>query len=93
MAQEEKNPTPKPIGDPKEFVTSHQGNFGSKLIKYKAIAGETFLKGKDGEPAASIWSVSYKMDGTENTTRPVTFVFNGGPGSASIWLHLGLFGP
>ncbi len=93
FAQEEKSPAPKPVGDPKEFITSHQGTFGGKLIKYKAIAGETYLKGKDGEPAASIWSVTYKMDAGDLAQRPVTFVFNGGPGSASIWLHLGLFGP
>ena len=93
FAQEEKKPEPKPVGDPKEFITSHQGTFGGKPIKYKAIAGETYLKGKDGEPVASIWSVTYKMDGTDMTNRPVTFIFNGGPGSASIWLHLGLFGP
>ncbi|HCM74947.1 MAG TPA: peptidase S10 [Cytophagales bacterium] len=83
----------KPIPEPKEFVTAHQGTFGGKLIKYKAIAGETYLKDKDGEPVASIWSVTYKLDGVENTNRPVTFIFNGGPGSASVWLHLGLFGP
>lgn len=91
--QEVKKEEIKPIPEPKEFVTTHQGTFGGKLIKYKAIAGETYMKNKDGEPVASIWSVTYKLDGPENTNRPVTFVFNGGPGSASVWLHMGFFGP
>ncbi|HNP96186.1 MAG TPA: peptidase S10 [Cyclobacteriaceae bacterium] len=94
-AQEDKEEKkePKPVPPPQEFVTSHQGTFGGKVIKYKAIAGETYLKNEEGEPVASIWSVTYKLDGPENYNRPVTFVFNGGPGSASVWLHLGLFGP
>jgi carboxypeptidase C (cathepsin A) len=83
----------KPVPQPQEFVTSHQGTFGGKLLKYKAIAGETYLKDKNGDSVASIWSVTYKAEGTENANRPVTFIFNGGPGSASVWLHMGLFGP
>lgn len=93
QAQEQKKEEAKPIPEAKEFVTTHQGTFGGKLIKYKAVAGETYLKSEDGEPVASIWSVTYKLDGAENTNRPVTFVFNGGPGSASVWLHMGFFGP
>ena len=92
-AQEVNKPEAKPIPEPKEFVTTHQGNFGGKPIKYKAIAGESYLKNKEGEPVASIWSVTYKAETTEIAPRPVTFVFNGGPGSASIWLHMGMFGP
>ncbi|MBX2913467.1 MAG: peptidase S10 [Cyclobacteriaceae bacterium] len=90
---ENKKEKDKPIPPPKEFVTSHQGTFGGKLIKYNAIAGETYLKDKEGMPVASIWSVTYKLDGPEDANRPVTFVFNGGPGSASVWLHMGFFGP
>src|SRR5262245_42979884 len=97
IAQEEKKTEvqadTKPIPEPKEFVSSHQGTFGGKLIKYKAIAGELYLKNKEGAPAASLWSVTYKLDAPENTNRPVTFIFNGGPGSASVWLHMGMFGP
>lgn len=93
LAQEVKKEEPKPIPEPKEFITTHQGTFGGKLIKYKAVAGETYLKSSEGDPVASIWSVTYKLDGPENTNRPVTFVFNGGPGSASVWLHMGFFGP
>ncbi|MEZ4945699.1 MAG: peptidase S10 [Cyclobacteriaceae bacterium] len=91
--QDQKKEETKPIPEAKEFVTTHQGTFGGKAIKYKAVAGETYLKNNDGDPVASIWSVTYKLDGPENTNRPVTFVFNGGPGSASVWLHMGFFGP
>ncbi|CAN5444174.1 peptidase S10 [soil metagenome] len=93
LSQEEKKPEVKAIPEPKEFVTTHQGIFGGKPIKFKAIAGESYLRNKDGEPVASIWSVAYKVESSDNTPRPVTFVFNGGPGSASVWLHMGIFGP
>ena len=47
-----------------------------------------------GNPVASVWSVAYTQDAvTDFSKRPVTFIFNGGPGSASVWLHMGLFGP
>ena len=82
------------IPKPKSFVTNHQIANGGKEIRYKAIASETFLKNNSGEPVASIWSIAYIQDGIrDQATRPVTFVFNGGPGSASLWLHMGMFGP
>ncbi|MEQ9424548.1 MAG: peptidase S10 [Cyclobacteriaceae bacterium] len=83
-----------PIPEPKSFVTTHQGTFGGKTIRYQATAKETYLKNDKGEPVASLWSVAYTQEGLSDLTkRPVTFVFNGGPGSASVWLHMGLFGP
>jgi carboxypeptidase C (cathepsin A) len=79
---------------PKSFVTNHQITNGNKKISYKAIASETYLKNKANQPVASIWSVAYIQEGNiDQKNRPVTFVFNGGPGSASMWLHMGLFGP
>jgi len=92
-AQEEKQEESKPIPIAKSFVTNHQGTFGGKLMKYKATAEEIYLNNSKGEPAASIWSVAYTVDGIDQSTRPVTFIFNGGPGSASVWLHMGVFGP
>jgi len=83
-----------PITQPKSFVTAHQIKNGGKTINYKAIASETYLTDATGMPVASIWSVAYiKENTTDQKNRPVTFVFNGGPGSASMWLHMGLFGP
>jgi len=82
------------IPEPKAFVTKHQISNGGKTIDYTATAKETFLNNEKGEPVASIWSVAYTQNNiTNQATRPVTFVFNGGPGSASVWLHFGMFGP
>lgn len=82
------------INEPKSFITSHTITNGGQKVAYKAIASETYLKDKNNSPVASIWSVAYIKQGvTDQKTRPVTFVFNGGPGSASMWLHMGLFGP
>ena len=77
---------------PTVSVTKHSGAFGGTKIAYTATARETYLKGEDGTPKASIFSTSYIKDGND-PSRPVTFLFNGGPGSGSLWLHMGAFGP
>jgi len=94
IAQEKKKEATKPVPKAQSFVTTHQGTFGGKTIRYKATASETYLKDNDGNPVASIWSTSYTKDNvTDSSKRPIMFIFNGGPGSASVWLHMGLFGP
>ena len=81
------------IPPPKVIVTRHTGTFGSQKINYTATIGETYLKDdKTGEPQAAIVSTSYVKDGRD-PNRPVFFLFNGGPGSGSVWLHMGAFGP
>ena len=83
-----------PIPEPKTFITEHQIQNGNRKIAYRATASERYLKNSKGEPVASVWSVAYTASEMGNPAgRPVTFVFNGGPGSASVWLHMGLFGP
>ena len=83
-----------PIPEAKSFVTQHEIQNGNRKIAYRATAEERYLKNDAGEPVASIWSVAYTAFETANSAgRPVTFIFNGGPGSASVWLHMGLFGP
>ena len=63
-------------------------------VKYAAETGMLPLLKPDGTSRASVFYVAYtRLDGTNPATRPVTFNFNGGPGSASVWLHLGAFGP
>ena len=80
--------------EPKLFTTKHKARFNGKTINYTAIAGETFIRGKDGEPKASIFTFAYTKTGlAAGEVRPVTFIWNGGPGSASTWLHMGTFGP
>ena len=81
------------IPPPVVSVTKHTGTFGGTKIAYRAIAGETYLKDKDGKPLAAITSYSYIKEGPTDPTRPVTFLWNGGPGSGSVWLHMGAFGP
>jgi carboxypeptidase C (cathepsin A) len=84
----------KPVAPPRRFVTSHEGSFNGKKVAYAATAGEIHLKDGAGKPRCSIFSTSYVKSGKgDPARRPVTFLFNGGPGSASLWLHLGAFGP
>ena len=71
-------------------VTSHTVTIGGKQIAYKATAGTLTLRDNDGKPTASMFYVAYTADGPK---RPVTFFYNGGPGSSSVWLHMGSFGP
>lgn len=78
---------------PKAFVTHHQVTIRGVPISYTATAGETWLKDLGGEPIGSIFSFSYVKDGPADPNRPVMFVFNGGPGSSSLWLHMGVVGP
>ncbi|MBI1739040.1 MAG: peptidase S10 [Acidobacteria bacterium] len=75
-------------------VTEHSIRIGGQTIPYKASAGTTLLKNEKGEPTGMLYSVAYtRSDVKDLSTRPVSFVYNGGPGSASLWLHLGAFGP
>ena len=93
-AQEKKPAASKPIPEPKVFVTQHSGRFGGQPVRYQAACGETYLRDDKGEPTASIFSFAYTKQGVEDTaTRPVMFLWNGGPGSSSVWLHMGTFGP
>jgi carboxypeptidase C (cathepsin A) len=88
--EEKKPPTP----EEKVVQTKHSVKIGGQEIKYTATAGTILLKLEDGTPKASVFYVAYtKDDVSDAAKRPVTFTFNGGPGSASIWLHLGAFGP
>lgn len=80
--------------EPREFITHHKIQLGKDVLSYTAVAGETILEDQDGAQKAAIFSISYMKEGVENPAdRPITFLFNGGPGSSSVWLHLGAFGP
>src|SRR6202008_123010 len=74
-------------------VTHHQLTVGGKLLRYTATAGRLPIKRGDGKIEAEMFFVAYTLDGQEANQRPLTFCFNGGPGSASVWLHMGAVGP
>jgi carboxypeptidase C (cathepsin A) len=68
------------------------GTFAGERVNFTATIAETILKDKDGEPQAAIVTTSY-VKNPRDPSRPVTFLFNGGPGSGSVWLQMGAFGP
>jgi carboxypeptidase C (cathepsin A) len=74
-------------------VTHHQITVDGKALKYTATAGRLPIKRDDGKIEAEMFYVAYTLDGQDAAKRPLTFAFNGGPGSASIWLHMGALGP
>jgi carboxypeptidase C (cathepsin A) len=80
-------------------VTTHTVTIDGREIAYKAVAGTILIKSEDKgktEPKASVFYIAYTRTGDDSATtasRPITFSFNGGPGSSSVWLHLGLLGP
>jgi carboxypeptidase C (cathepsin A) len=74
-------------------TTQHSIAIGGQTIAYTARAGTIILKNEEGTPTASFFFVSYTKDGENPARRPITFTFNGGPGSSSVWLHMGAFGP
>ena len=89
-SKEEKKPAP----EEKSVPTKHSVKIGGQEIKYTATAGTILLKLEDGTPKASIFYIAYtKDDVSDPAQRPITFSFNGGPGAASVWLHLGALGP
>ena len=74
-------------------VTHHSLTLGGTAIAYTASAGHLSALDSNQAGEASIFYVAYTADGAAAATRPVTFFFNGGPGSATAWLHLGSFAP
>ena len=77
-----------------QSVTHHELVLGGEKLAYTATAGTLLLRQEDGKKQASVFYVAYTKDGVRDpAARPVTFSFNGGPGSSSVWLHLGALGP
>lgn len=92
-------PAPEPTDDLVE--RQHTLSIGRRRLHYTSTAGRVVLreevvddgKAKGHKPKATVFLVAYTLDGVDRRRRPVTFAFNGGPGSSSVWLHLGLLGP
>ena len=78
---------------PPDSTTRQTLELPGRTLSFAATAGSIRLFDDKGEPEADIVYTAYQLDGAERTTRPVTFVFNGGPGAASAWLQLGNNGP
>ncbi len=100
-AEDKKKPTEIPPPADRIVVTRHRARLGGRDVDYTVTCGTMVLKEeseKEGKAEAdkaraSVFFVAYTLDGAAPESRPVTFSFNGGPGSSSVWLHLGLLGP
>jgi carboxypeptidase C (cathepsin A) len=77
----------------KVSTTHHTITLNGKQIAYTAHTGTMVLRSDDGKPKATVFYIAYTRDGEDAAKRPVTFFFNGGPGSASIWLDMGIMSP
>ncbi len=87
-------PAPPPKVEEKTSTTAHTIRIGGATVNYTATAGTQVLKKEDGTPTASMFYVAYTKDGVSDLTRrPITFAFNGGPGSSAVWLQMGALGP
>ena len=89
---------PRPIPDERHAHTEHSLTLttqaGVQTIRYRVTASLQHLRNDEGDPVAAIFTTSYvRTDADARANRPVTFCFNGGPGSSSVWLHLGWMGP
>jgi carboxypeptidase C (cathepsin A) len=74
-------------------VTHHEVTVNGHALRYTATAGRMPIKNGEGVTEALMFFVAYTVDGSEAAKRPLTFSYNGGPGSASLWLHIGALGP
>lgn len=91
-ARAQAQPSPSPEETP--VVTRHEIRSGSRVLRYTATTGMMPIKNREGETEARMFFMAYTLDDAGNRgRRPLTFAFNGGPGSASVWLHLGAIGP
>ena len=83
-----------PVPQETSSVTQHSLTIDGQTIKYTATAGNLIIRNGKGDAIGSFFYVAYTQDGVKvMSRRPLTFLFNGGPGSSSIWLHMGSFGP
>jgi len=91
--EEQRNARPPADAKDKISTTQHSVTIGGQTINYTARSGFMIMRDEDGKPRASFFFTSYTKDGADPARRPVTYTFNGGPGSSSVWLHMGAFGP
>jgi carboxypeptidase C (cathepsin A) len=87
----QERPSPTPEEPP--VVTKHEIRVGGRTLHYTATTGMMPIKNRDGDTEARMFFMAYTLDEGGRGRRPLTFSFNGGPGSSSVWLHLGTVGP
>ena len=92
-ARDDRPPAAAPRPLPADSATEHTLALADRTLTFKATAGTIKLTDQKGVEQTDIAYVAYQREGVEAAKRPVTFVFNGGPGAASVWLHLGALGP
>lgn len=93
VAEEVNSGWTKPPVEEQLSTTTHSIKVQGKSLGYVASAGTLTVRDVDARPTASVFYVAYTLGKEADPKRPVTFLYNGGPGSASLWLHMGSFGP
>ena len=89
----EKEEADKAIPEAMNFVSRDMIKIDGRAIEYTATAGTLLMKDKDDKPIALFGYTAYIKEGGDTNKRPIMFAYNGGPGSASMWLHMGILGP
>jgi carboxypeptidase C (cathepsin A) len=80
--------------EPASWRTHHTLTLGGEALEYDAEVGSVILRGEDQGPVGELFFTAYfRTDVPDRTSRPIVFAYNGGPGSASFWLHMGIMGP
>jgi len=93
FAEETAEKTPEVKAEPRSSTTSHSVRIDGQTVEYTATAGWLIMEDDEGTPIAQFGYTAYTRDGTDVANRPIMFAFNGGPGSSSLWLHMGILGP
>ena len=94
-AKKDEKKDEKPVPPEKTSVSHGSVDVGGRTVHYTATAGNVLIRDdKENKPNASVFYVAYTADGVKDyKRRPVTFFYNGGPGSSTLWLHMGSFAP
>ena len=79
--------------DERTVASRHSANVDGRTLRYTSTAGTLTIRNAEGKPTGSIFYTADTLDGVPSSRRPVMFFYNGGPGSASLWLRMGSFGP
>jgi len=87
------DPETQEVPEAKQYVTEHSARVGGRNVQYTVTAGTMLMENADGEPQALMGFTAYVAKDRNAADRPILFAYNGGPGSASLWLHMGVLGP